>query len=147
MVNPNQNSPTPEPFDPNEARREAFENGGGNAYMAQERFGGAPDGQPGLPFGSPMTSPGTQDTGRHYSRRGGRSYPERSGRDVTREFDNATPPVQLSDEERTRVEDSKATIRRQLAALHVTEIMDKNPGDIGRQQALIRTYTERRGRS
>lgn len=48
----------------------------------------------------------------HYSRRGGRSYPEKSGRDVSREIAEASPGSGLSQEEQMRVNEDGGRLWR-----------------------------------
>ncbi len=81
------------------------------------------------------------------SRRGGRSYPEKSGRDITREISDAVPPLELTDEQRRDIAKIQSALERILWHQQNIKIHKQNPDlkDRTRRRALLRAERIRRG--
>lgn len=138
------NHAEPDAYDPNDSRRRALEEGSGaSSFLARNQVDG-PDNQP-----SQQAGYATRITAKpRNSRRGGRSYPEKSGRDMTLEHDiaEAQKPFSLTEDQKASIAETQATLRRQHAAQQVIRIMEDDPKNIALQQARLRALAERKSR-
>jgi hypothetical protein len=151
MVEQNQNIPPVEtPYDPQAARQAALEEGGGvSPYLARNR---THDPDPGpVPPVDPLEAetrppedwpPQPATPKPRASRRGGRSYPEKSGRDVAREIDNETRETDVAEGA------GKAAIaeyRRKQAAEEAARLLEEHGNTVGSAIVFSRQSRRERG--
>lgn len=94
--------------------------------------------------------PRPKRSGSHWkppSRRGGRSYPEKSGLDIAREISDAVPPLELTNEQIEKITIAQSALERILWHQQNIKIHKQNPDprDRTRRRALLRAERIRRG--
>lgn len=79
---------------------------------------------------------------RHYSRRGGRSYPEKSGRDIAREIANQEPPATDEERQKSRASAAHAEFLAEKDRLKYEAAVEKANGDPRQLAILQRNISE-----